>query len=109
MRAAERALHRRAWIEQRLVDLAESFSVGLYAWALMSHHAHVVLGIGSTWPCHFAGPTRKSRCAGQACRARSSRSRMRTYWRMRAGYGSSPNNQQAEHLGEVRDRLGSLS
>ena len=45
--------HRRAWIEKRLIDLAESFAVGLYAWAVMGNHTHVVLrvdpGLPSAW------------------------------------------------------------
>lgn len=45
--------HRRDWIEQRLTDLAQSFAVGLYAWAVMSNHAHLVLyvdpGVARGW------------------------------------------------------------
>lgn len=37
--------HRHGWIEARLIHLAGSFAVGLYAWTVMSNHTHVVLRI----------------------------------------------------------------
>ncbi|WP_379945847.1 transposase [Dyella flava] len=37
--------HRRAWVEERLLMLAECFAVGLYAYAVMSNHVHVVLHV----------------------------------------------------------------
>jgi hypothetical protein len=37
--------HRKAWVEERLLALAECFAVGLYAYAVMSNHVHVVLHV----------------------------------------------------------------
>ena len=45
--------HRKAWVEDRLLMLAECFAVGLYAYAVMSNHVHIVLHVASqaaeTW------------------------------------------------------------
>jgi len=46
--------HRRAWVEERLLELAEIFAVGLYAYAVMSNHVHVVLRIDPLAAQHWS-------------------------------------------------------
>lgn len=43
--------HRKAWVEARLLELADIFAVGVYAYAVMSNHLHVVtyLNPGVAW------------------------------------------------------------
>jgi hypothetical protein len=37
--------HRKAWVEQRLLELARWFSLGVYAYAVMSNHLHLVVHV----------------------------------------------------------------
>lgn len=37
--------HRKQWVEDRLLELAEVFAVGVYAYAVMSNHFHVVVHV----------------------------------------------------------------
>jgi hypothetical protein len=37
--------HRRQWIESRILELADCFSVSIYSYAVMSNHFHVVLHV----------------------------------------------------------------
>lgn len=37
--------HRKAWFEQRLHEVAASFSIGIYGYAVMSSHLHIVVHV----------------------------------------------------------------
>ena len=46
--------HRKRWIEERILELADIFAVAVHAYAVMSNHVHVVLevdpGTARAWP-----------------------------------------------------------
>ena len=95
--------HRRGWIEHRLIDLAQSFAVGLYAWAVMSNHTHVVLRIDPQRPHTWddsevaARWIRLTRTIDGTVDADTARIREQAL------------RLQPQRLAEIRRRLGSLS
>lgn len=95
--------HRRAWIEHRLLHLADSFAVGLYAWAVMSNHTHVVLRIDPRLPWTWSDEEVATRWA-RLRRTLDAEDDSRQV-RMRAHTLLS----QPARLEEIRLRLGSLS
>ena len=56
--------HRREWVEARLVELANTFAVGVYAWAVMSNHTHVVLCVDPKRPWNWSDEEVARRWAG---------------------------------------------
>ena len=42
--------HRRQWIEDRILELADCFSVSVFAYAVMSNHSHIVLHVDPQQP-----------------------------------------------------------
>ena len=47
--------HRRQWVEDRLLFLAEVFAIDVCAYAVMSNHTHVVLHINTAKAASSAG------------------------------------------------------
>lgn len=96
--------HRRDWIERRLIQLADSFAVGLYAWAVMSNHTHVVLRIDPRAPRTWSDEEVVSRW-------------LRLGPTLRNGSGCPAHREMRERalladparLEAIRERLGSLS
>ena len=35
--------HRKLWVEQRILELGGIFACGIYSWAVMSNHLHLVV------------------------------------------------------------------
>jgi REP element-mobilizing transposase RayT len=94
--------HRRDWVEARLIDLAESFAVGLYAWAVMGNHTHVVLRIdpGQVWSWSAVQVAQRW---ARLARTLGPEPDERVEARIQALL------EQPKRLAEVRLRLGSLS
>lgn len=94
--------HRRDWVEQRLCSLAESFAVGLFAWAVMSNHTHVVLRVDPRLPWRWSDEEvahRWARLDRQLTELDPSHVHARAQQLL----------QQPKRLAELRSRLGSLS
>jgi hypothetical protein len=96
--------HRRQWVEDRLLELADAFAVGLYAYAVMSNHLHVVL---------YVDPL-----AAEAWSAEEVAERWARLFPVRIDGEIDPEACQlrqqalsgnAERIAEVRRRLGSVS
>ena len=90
--------HRKAWIEERLVELSSIFAVSLYGYAVMSNHVHVVLYVEPRAPMRWSDEEvarRWCRLFRRAGRAEGSEVDRLTH--------------QPERIAELRSRLGSLS
>ncbi|MDZ7791907.1 MAG: hypothetical protein U5L08_15700 [Xanthomonadales bacterium] len=96
--------HRRQWIEDRIFQLADSFAVSVYAYAVMSNHFHVVLRSDPTTPWQWTDrevaerwlaifPGSISNREDPACVERATLALLGN----------------AERLGVIRQRLGSIS
>lgn len=94
---------RQAWIERRILELAKSFAVGIYAWAAMSNHCHIVLLVDPLRPQEWSDEEVARRwCQINQYPGRSVPAKKRTQ-REQALLADRP------RLAELRGRLGSLS
>lgn len=87
--------HRRAWIEQRLHQLAEIFAIDLCAYAVMSNHYHAVLRLSTG---------RLAKWSDEEVAARWQR-----LYRLPEDFGALPAPEAAALLARWRERLGSIS
>lgn len=94
---------RQAWVERRILDLAESFAVGIYAWAAMSNHCHIVVLVDPLKPEQWSD----AEVAERWCRINQYPGRpvpAKTRAQREYSLLADP-----ERLLEIRCRLGSLS
>ncbi len=94
---------RRTWIEQRLFELCDSFAVGLFAWAAMSNHCHVVLLVDPLKPRSWSD----EEVAAKWCRITQFPGRRVEPSKLRQREAALLKD--ARRLAEIRERLGSLS
>ncbi len=95
--------HRRGWIEARMLDLCESFAVGLYAWAVMHNHYHLVLVVDPCLPAQWSD----EEVARRWCRLTQIPGARRDPRKVQTA--ESALLADPESLAERRRRLGSLS
>lgn len=93
--------HRKQWIEDRILELAEIFAVAVHAYAVMSNHVHVVLEVDPMAPASWSDDEVARRWASLSPGGRASGFRMEL--RARALLS------QPDRLDTVRKRLGNLS
>ncbi|MCC5886890.1 MAG: transposase [Gammaproteobacteria bacterium] len=94
---------RRAWVERRILDLAESFAVGIYAWAAMANHCHIALLLDPLKPREWSD----EEVARRWCRINQYPGRpvpAKTRAQRETALLANP-----ERLLDIRGRLGSLS
>lgn len=94
---------RQAWIERRILELAECFAVGIYAWAAMSNHCHIVVLLDPLKPQNWSD----AEVARRWCRI--SQYPGRPVADDRRIQRESTLLRDPERLLEIRRRLGSLS
>jgi REP element-mobilizing transposase RayT len=54
--------HRKSWVEQRILELGGIFACGIYSWAVMSNHLHLVVHMS---PEAFLGVARPRSWSGK--------------------------------------------
>ena len=93
--------HRKQWLEDRIIELANIFAVAVHAYAVMSNHFHLVLEIDPMAPCQWSDEDVARRWLSLSARANDNDSALDARVAVLAA--------QPERLTELRERLGSLS
>ena len=93
--------HRKRWIEERIIALAEQFSIAIYAYAVMSNHVHLVIGTDPETPQRWDATTVLRRWFAVSPRKCDTEETL--LQRIDAAAGNEA------RIAEYRSRLGSLS
>ncbi|HVJ63056.1 MAG TPA: transposase [Tahibacter sp.] len=93
--------HRKRWIEERIIALAEQFAVAIYAYAVMSNHVHLVVRTDPEAPKHWDAQTVLRRWFAVSPRKHDTAETLQQRIDTSAG--------NETRIAEYRSRLGSLS
>ncbi|HVJ62922.1 MAG TPA: transposase [Tahibacter sp.] len=93
--------HRKRWIEERIHELADQFSIAIYAYVVMDNHIHLVVQTNPRQPATWSAESVVRRWASVSRRRFQSESELDQWVELQ--------RENSSRVDEYRSRLGSLS